>query len=152
PAIESAQPAIAQPATAQPVSMSRPPRGGTERLLYVDDEQAVGVPTAELLGRLGYRITYEEDPKAALAAFEKDPHAYDLVITDLAMPGMTGREFAEKILRIRKEMPVILLTGLVDPAIREGLLQTGVRSVLIKPVTIGELAAGIALSLGRDAS
>ena len=48
-------------------------------------------------------------------------------------------------------MPVILLTGLVEPKLREDLLQTGVRSVLIKPVTIGELAAGIALSLGRDA-
>ena len=126
--------------------MQRTARPG--HLLYVDDEHTFGGPTAELISRLGYRVTYEADPKVALALFEKDPLAYDLVITDLVMPGMTGHELAQRVLGIRKEIPVILLTGTIESKLRDQLLKTCVRTVLTKPVTIGELAEGIALHLG----
>jgi signal transduction histidine kinase/ActR/RegA family two-component response regulator len=127
-----------------------PAQGQNERLLYIDDEAAVGMPLSELLERIGYRVTYRLEPKAALALFLAQPSAFDLVLTDLAMPGMTGRELAKEILRVRPDMPVILLTGMIEPKLREQFLQIGVRAVLTKPVTLGDLAASIASSLGRE--
>jgi CheY-like chemotaxis protein len=131
--------------------VSESPQGRAEHLLYVDDEHTFGHPTAELIRRLGYGVTYEADPKAALALFEKDPLAYDLVITDLVMPGMTGHEFAQRVLGVRK-IPVILLTGTIESKLRDQLLKTCVRTVLTKPVTIHELATEIAFNLRCETS
>jgi len=139
PAIESGEAATAPPAVATGI----PSRGHNERVLYVDDEDTVGVPISELLRRMNYRVQYESDPILALTLFESNPSAFDLAITDLAMPGMTGREFARRILAIRKDLPVILLTGLIESTLREELLRTGIRAVLTKPVTAAELGAAI---------
>ena len=118
---------------------------------FVDDEAAIGMPLSELIQRLGYRVTYESDPRAALATFKAQPFSFDLVLTDLAMPGMTGRELAKEILQVRSDIPIILLTGLIEPKQREQLLQIGIRMVLAKPAPIGDLAAALANSLGRPA-
>jgi CheY-like chemotaxis protein len=126
-----------------------PVQGQNEQVLLVDDEVAVGTPLSELIERLGYKVTYQPDPKAALALFNARPFTFDLVLTDLAMPGMTGRDLAKEILRIRPDVPVILLTGMIEPKLREQLAHIGVRAVLTKPATVGELASSIAACLGR---
>jgi PAS domain S-box-containing protein len=143
PAIDPAAPAAVLPKPAPTATT----QGRNERVLFIDDEVAVGAPLTELLERLGYRVTYEADPKEALALFRTQPLTFDLVLTDLAMPGLTGRELAIEILRTRPDIPVILLTGLIEPKLREQLLQTGVRAVLTKPVTLGELSSSIAACL-----
>lgn len=66
------------------------------------------------------------------------------------MPGMTGRELSKEILRVRTDIPIILLTGLIEPKQREQLLQIGVRAVLTKPVTLSDLATAVAGVLARD--
>lgn len=125
-----------------------PVRGSGERILFVDDESDVGEPLSELLQRVGYQVTYQSNPVAALERFRAAPTDFDIVLTDLAMPGMTGRELAGNILRIRPDTPVLLLTGLIEPKQREQLLQTGVRAVLTKPAPIAELASAIAKAKG----
>lgn len=135
---------VAEPATPT-VSVAL---GHNEHLLFVDDELSVGQPVTELLQRLGYRVTFESDPKTALDQFQATPLDFDLVLTDLAMPGMTGMELAGEILKVRRETPVILLTGLIEAKQREHLVQTGVRTILTKPATLAELAAAIASELG----
>lgn len=120
------------------------PQGRNQHILFVDDEVEVSLALSELLRRIGYRVTHLLDPKEALARFRQDPAAFDLVLTDLAMPGMTGMELAEQIVKIRADIPLILLTGLIDLKQREGLLDSGVRTVLSKPVTLAELASTVA--------
>ena len=127
-------------------------RGRNEHLLFVDDETDVGEPLTELLKRLGYRVTYESDPRIALSVFQSNPSDFDLVITDLAMPGMTGRELAKEIGELRQGMRVILLTGRIEPKQREHLLQTGVFSVLTKPASLSELLSVIAEALNSGVS
>ena len=131
----------ASPAAAPAASLVH---GRNEHILFVDDEPDVGIPLGELLQRLGYQLTYELDPRAALALFQADPQAFDLVITDLAMPGMTGSELASEILRLRPDIPVIMLTGLIEQKMREHILRMGVRKVLAKPATLGDLATAVA--------
>jgi two-component system cell cycle sensor histidine kinase/response regulator CckA len=148
-ALEISFPAIVEMPEVVPVPQPvLPARGNGQRLLFVDDEIQVGEPLGELLQRVGYHVTYFSDPLAALERFRADPHAFDVVLTDLAMPGMTGRELAENILRIRPGMPIILLTGLIEMKQREELLRSGVRLVLTKPAPIGELASAIAAAYG----
>jgi PAS domain S-box-containing protein len=120
-------------------------------VLYVDDEEALVFLTKRLLGRLGYRVTGCTDPKAALIQFEQDPDRYDIVITDLSMPGMSGFHLAESILRIRHDMPVILVSGYVAAEQIELAAELGVREVIMKPDTVEDLALAIdrALQVAR---
>jgi CheY-like chemotaxis protein len=123
------------------------PRGNGERILFIDDEQTVGDPVCELLDRIGYRVTFELDPRSALKLFQEEPDAFDLVLTDLAMPGMTGSELAKAVQSLRPDVPIILLTGWIESRQREQLLHDGIRAVLAKPASLGDLATAIASSL-----
>ena len=86
-------------------------RTGQETVLYVDDEQALVTMTKQMLELLGYRAIIRTSSIEALELFEHDPYRFDLVITDMTMPNMTGDMLAGKILRIRPDIPVILCTG-----------------------------------------
>jgi signal transduction histidine kinase len=122
-------------------------RGHGERVLLVDDDKPLLIMTAELLTRLGYDPAPFSEPHAALASLEAMPTEYDVVLTDEAMPGLTGTTLALGAKKARPTLPVILLSGHADAALTQAALQAGVREVLRKPVQSRELAAALARAL-----
>ncbi|WDP92164.1 MAG: PAS domain S-box protein [Desulfobacter sp.] len=119
------------------------PGGGMERILLVDDEPSIAALEAQVLERLGYRVAAETDSRAALAAFEKDPQGYDLLITDMTMPGLTGGRLARSVMEIRTGMPVIICTGFSEKLSRDAAEKMGVKAYLMKPVIGSELAQAV---------
>jgi len=87
--------------------------GGTEHILFIDDEPMLVELGTTMLKNLGYRVVGVQDPLEALALFKEDPGQFDLVITDLTMPKMTGDRLAEKLALLRPELPVLLCSGYV---------------------------------------
>ena len=119
---------------------AQPFRGGHERILFVDDEEMLASAGRMMLERLGYEVTAVTSSMEAWRLFLGDPKRFDLVITDQTMPGMTGAMLAEKILRVRKDMPIILYTGHSDTISPEKAQSLGIRAFSMKPVVRGELA------------
>jgi CheY-like chemotaxis protein len=121
-----------QPAPTLPASNGK--RALKGRILVVDDEAPLAEFMRELLSGWGLEATAMTNPRKALQAFRADAHAYDLVITDLAMPGSTGFGLARELLAVRPGLPVILYTGHIDPIAERELESAGIRALLPKPV------------------
>jgi PAS domain S-box-containing protein len=113
---------------------------GTERVLVVDDEPSVVEIASETLKRLGYRVTTADGGPEGWETFREEPHGFDLVITDHIMPRLTGVALAEKIQRVRQDLPVILFTGYSDAISPEKAKAKGISGFLMKPVVVRELA------------
>jgi PAS domain S-box-containing protein len=124
-------------------------RGNGERVLVVDDEEALMALTSETLKRLGYEPTAFPDGAAALAEFEARPERFDAVITDEVMPGLTGTDLAGSLRRHRADLPIVLVSGYIGPMMSERALAAGVDAILKKPVQSRELAAALARVLKR---
>ena len=120
--------------------LNQPLPGGTERILLVDDEQAVVDALGPMLSLLGYRVTPMGGSLAALDLFRAGPDFFDLVITDLAMPNMTGADLAAEMLRIRPELPVILCTGFSEELNEKTALAMGIAAFVNKPFSMAEIA------------
>ncbi len=116
---------------------------GTERILFVDDEPALAELARELLDKLGYRVTVRTSSIEALDLFVKDPDGYDLVITDMTMPGMTGDVLAEKIIGTRSDIPVILCTGYSNHISERKAKELGIREFIMKPFEMKDFAAKV---------
>jgi PAS domain S-box-containing protein len=112
------------------------PRGHGERILYLDDEKPLVRMGQIILERLGYVVDAETTPAAAIAAVRAQPKKYDLVITDLAMPGMTGTDVAKQLLAIRPDLPIILSTGFSATLTLERVRAIGIREMVLKPLTL----------------
>ena len=117
----------------RPVKKALPERG-SERILIVDDEESILSSTSELLEDFGYSITRRSDPAAAFSVFKENPDHFDLVITDMTMPNMTGDMLASEILKLRKTIPIILCTGFSDRISKNRALKIGIRKYLQKPI------------------
>ncbi|OPY66464.1 MAG: Alkaline phosphatase synthesis transcriptional regulatory protein PhoP [Syntrophorhabdaceae bacterium PtaU1.Bin034] len=87
------------------------PQTKRERILFVDDDEAIVLVAQTSLERLGYAVTCRTDGKEAERLFAESPHAFDLLITDQAMPGMKGTELIAHVRHLNPEIPVILLAG-----------------------------------------
>ncbi|MBI9092984.1 MAG: response regulator [Desulfobacterium sp.] len=124
--------------------------GGTEKILLVDDEAHIIHMEKQMLTRLGYRITAQTESAEALEVFKTSPGAFDLIFTDMTMPGMTGFELAMEIKRIRPDIPVILCTGFSDQMIEEKSKALGIDMVLLKPVVRWEMAQAIRGALDKS--
>ncbi|MCB2225427.1 MAG: PAS domain S-box protein [Desulfarculaceae bacterium] len=117
-----------------------PPRG-SEHVLLVDDEPALVDVGRHVLERLGYRVTAATSSREALGLFQEAPGEFDLLLTDLTMPGLTGTALAERILAIRPDMPVILCTGYSYEHVTEAQMQAmGIRRLAHKPLRAAEIA------------
>ena len=116
---------------------------GKERILYLDDEDIQVRSVLPMLERLGYRVVGQTDAQKALAMFRKRPEAFDLVITDMTMPSMTGEKLAEKLLRLRPDIPIILCTGFSEAIHDEKAKSMGIRGFLMKPFSVREIAETI---------
>jgi PAS domain S-box-containing protein len=124
-------------------------RGNGERVLVVDDEEALMAVTSETLKRLGYEPAAFPDGAAALAEFESQPGRFDAVITDEVMPGLTGTDLARSLRRHRRDLPIMLVSGYIGPMMSERALAAGVDAILKKPVQSRELATTLARVLKR---
>jgi PAS domain S-box-containing protein len=120
-----------------------PASGGSEHILFVDDEVVLVDMGERMLNALGYRVTAVSNGAEALATFRENPGDFDLVITDMTMPGMTGAELSREILKIKPGFPIILCTGFSE-IISEGEAKAmGIRRFLMKPVFLDTLAGEI---------
>ncbi len=113
--------------------------GGSERLLVVDDEEMLATMLQRMLQSLGYEVTRSCSSREALTLIDQDPMAFDLLLTDMTMPQLTGFELARKVLAIRPELPVILCTGFSETINKEQAQALGIRAYLMKPVSALEL-------------
>ena len=118
-------------------------RRGTETVLVVEDEEIVRSLVRELLEGLGYTVVDARDGEEALAVLNRSSSAIDLVVTDLVMPRMSGRDLARRVAELRPETAVLLVSGYAgDTVTAEGPLEPGT-AFLEKPFTGAELAAKV---------
>ena len=115
----------------QPVS-TKPIPAGDERILFVDDEPALTELSRQMLSRWGYRVEVRTSPVEALEAFRANQGKFDLVITDMTMPQMSGLKLVRKLTEIRPDLPIILCTGFSDQANEDRARAMGVRAFFAK--------------------
>jgi PAS domain S-box-containing protein len=112
---------------------------GNEHILLVDDEPLVIEVLQEMLELQGYRITAADGGTRALETFRKAPQAFDLVITDMTMPKLTGDRLSQEIKKIRTDIPIILCTGFSDKLADKCPLDYGVQDFMVKPIKQADL-------------
>ncbi len=122
-----------------------------ERLLYVDDEEAILFLARKLLGREGYRVTTFDAPRAALAEFLAHPADFDALISDISMPTMSGFDLAAEFLAVRPDLPVVITSGFVRPEDEDRAARLGVRAILSKPNSVEDLATTLDRIFRADA-
>jgi PAS domain S-box-containing protein len=113
--------------------------GHGERVLYVDDEEPLVFLMTRRLTQLGYRVTGCTDPEKALATFRSLPNDFDVVVSDLSMPQMSGIDFAREVLQIRPGMPILMASGYIRPSDNAQVRSLGLPDLLLKPDTIDAL-------------
>jgi signal transduction histidine kinase/ActR/RegA family two-component response regulator len=113
---------------------------GKERILLVDDEEQIIDIEQQILERLGYNVTPKTDSEEALEEFAAQPDRFDLVITDMTMPKMTGDQLARRMMDIKPQIPVILCTGFNEAISEEKALAMGIDKFVMKPIVKDELA------------
>jgi PAS domain S-box-containing protein len=117
------------------------------KVLLVDDEEIILSSVQNALKRLGYDVVAVKDPVEALKLFKTTPHTFDLVITDLTMPQITGVELAKKLIDIKTDIPIILCTGFNDVIQEDEAKAIGIRELLLKPPSKSELKTAIIRAL-----
>jgi len=123
-------------------------QGGTEKIMVVDDETGILETMQELLEDYGYTVMAFSNGEDALKEFKKDPGQFDLIITDLTMPKMTGEELANQILKIKNDLPIMLCTGYSQNFTKENALELGIREYVQKPVESANLLVLVRKMLG----
>ena len=113
---------------------------GTERILFVDDEAHLVKIGEKFFQSFGYNVVAVHDSLEALQLFLDKPDQFDMVITDMTMPHVTGVELAKRFMEVRPEIPIILCTGFDDSINEEKAKAIGIRKFLIKPVSMMDIA------------
>jgi PAS domain S-box-containing protein len=126
-----------------------PVPGGDERILVVDDEEPLVEVAEEILTGLGYSVVGVADSIEALELFMHDPYAFDLVVTDQVMPHLAGLDMARRMIGIRPDIPLVLLTGFSETPAPETTGSQGIRETVMKPVARRDLAKAIRRALDR---
>ncbi|CCK79259.1 two component system sensor histidine kinase, hybrid [Desulfobacula toluolica Tol2] len=122
---------------------------GTGRILLVDDEENIVISGRQILMKMGYEVVGLTDSLEALEVFKKEPHAFDLVLTDVTMPKMTGIELSKEIIKIRQDIPIVLCTGFSEGLTSSMVENIGIVDTVMKPMIAGELADVIHKALNR---
>ncbi len=113
---------------------------GHEQILFVDDEAALAKMGSRTLEKLGYHVTVRTSSVEALELFKSNPKDFDLVITDMTMPNMTGDKLAVELMAIRPDIPVILCTGYSKAVSEENIEELGIKAFIYKPIAKADLA------------
>lgn len=116
---------------------------GNERILFVDDEKVIADLGKRMIAFLGYKVDIRTSSIEALNAFKAKPETYDLVITDMTMPNMTGEKLSEELLRIRPDVPIILCSGFSEMITENRAREMGVKGFIMKPFVRHEIAKAI---------
>jgi PAS domain S-box-containing protein len=119
-------------------------QGQGRRVMYIDDEESLVYLVTRMLQKSGYRVTGFTDAEHALRVLRERPGEFDVIVTDLSMPGMSGFHVAQAIREIRAELPVVVTSGYVRAEDREAARKAGVRELVLKPNTVEELAGVLA--------
>jgi CheY-like chemotaxis protein len=122
---------------------------GQGTILVVDDEKFIVDMVKEMLETLGYVTVPRYSSSDALETFETRPESFDLVITDMTMPHMTGIDLAKKIFAIRPHTPLILCTGFSETMDENRMKPLGIKKLLMKPVSMRDLADAVSNILVR---
>jgi CheY-like chemotaxis protein len=122
---------------------------GSERILLVDDEELLTELVKEMLESIGYEVTALTESTKALELFRAKPGLFDLVITDMTMPNLTGKDLAEEILKIRADIPVMLCTGFSDILNEKLAREAGICEVMMKPFALADLVKAIGRALAK---
>jgi CheY-like chemotaxis protein len=125
---------------------------GNERILLIDDEAQIIDIERRILERLGYKVTSKTDSEEALEEFSARPERFDLVITDMTMPKITGDRLARRLMDINPQIPVIMCTGFNEAITEEKALAMGIDKFVMKPVIKDELAHAIRTVLDNPKS
>ena len=113
---------------------------GTEHILFVDDELPIAKMGSQILEQLGYQVTVRTSSVEALELFRSKPRFFDLVISDMTMPNMTGDELAMELIAFRSDIPVIICTGYSKKITEEKAAKIGIKALAYKPIVKADLA------------
>ncbi len=113
---------------------------GTERILFVDDELPIAKMGSQILERLGYQVTIRTSSVEALELFRSKPNDFDLIVSDMTMPKMTGDDLAMELIAFRSDIPVIICTGYSKKITDEKAAKIGIKAFAYKPVVKADLA------------
>ncbi|ETR72061.1 MAG: PAS/PAC sensor hybrid histidine kinase [Candidatus Magnetoglobus multicellularis str. Araruama] len=134
---------IIEPQVQLTQNLETPIVGGSERILFIDDEEMLVRLGERILKSLGYTVMCETQPKKALEKFRLDAMAFDLVITDMTMPEISGDQLAAQLIKIRSDIPVIICSGYSEIINGSNSQELGVKKCLMKPLSKKEIAAAI---------
>ncbi len=123
---------------------------GHGRILLVDDEPHIIKIEEQMLTRLGYEVISMRNPQEAYEQFSARPDHFDLLMTDMTMPGLTGDLLAMKLINIRPDLPVIICTGFSDQIDQASAQRIGIASLLMKPILKSDMAHAVNQALGKD--
>ncbi len=118
-------------------------RDSGQHIFYLDDEEALVLLVKRLLERRGYRVSGYVQQDEALAALRANPLAFDLVLTDYNMPGMSGLDVAREARSIRADLPVAIASGFLDETLRAEAAKVGVRDIIFKAIEIDEFCTAV---------
>ncbi|MBL0716271.1 MAG: PAS domain S-box protein [Desulfosarcina sp.] len=138
-------------AAAETLSKEAALPSGTERILFIDDEAIIVDIGRQALERLGYRVETCTSSVEALEHFRRAPDRFDLIITDMTMPKMTGDQLAGEILKLRADIPIIVCTGYSRRIDNQQIGKMGIRALLMKPLNLGDLALSVRRVLDHPA-
>jgi len=124
--------------------------GGQEHILFVDDEKQLLDLAHRNLSALGYRVTVCSDSREALRIFKSNPDNFDLIITDMTMPQLSGSELSRQIVGIRPGQPIILCTGYSEFITPEKAAQIGIKDFILKPLSRKTLASAVRKALDEN--
>jgi len=136
-------PVIEAEAIGQEMEATPIPRGNGEHILFVDDEEVLASLGKKILERLGYVATTITSPLEAIAAVREQPGHFDLVITDLTMPGMDGTKLGRELLQLQPNLRIILVTGYSRMMTPEKARELGFRELMSKPSTAWSLGEAV---------
>ncbi len=142
--LPAAEDAMDQP---EPIENELPK--GSERILFVDDESSIAQMVKQQLEALGYAVESRTSSAEALELFQKKSKDFDLLITDMSMPEMTGVELIKEVRRFCPDLPVILCTGFSEQISEETAREMGISALLLKPVIRKDMAEAIRQALGK---
>ncbi|MGD9007219.1 MAG: ATP-binding protein [Desulfobacteraceae bacterium] len=144
-------PCIQSLASQEPISYEQP-YPGEESILFVDDEAALVRLATKLLEKCGYRVVGHTNPLEALEFFKADPYKFDLVITDMTMPHMTGGQLVQALQETRPDVPIIITTGYSEKISSEKAQMMGVQDFVMKPLSYGDLTKRIRKAIDQKES
>jgi PAS domain S-box-containing protein len=136
------------PEAARRPAVQEYPSGSRETILFIDDEELLVRLGKDLLGRLNYNVDAYADAREAMAHFQSSPEAFDLIITDMTMPGMNGFRIVEEARRIRPDIPILICSGYSDNMDEARASEIGCQFIQ-KPIEMKKLSAAVRNALDK---